>query len=252
MEPVSTVAALIQRWFPGMAPEDLINLLGPCLEELEAVLCFHPGQYRLCYRDEDGHGHVRYLAPAAVRAAFANEISDSGWIAPHTVRCGDGATGPWVLSFFPAACVSLLLENGQPVLASLTIPFPPVLLAGNGPHYWVWACREAVFSPTMSLAAAPVPNVMETGAICWGNNTPPLASPQTMADAWALFFATPFNGHVVQHKSRRFPADVRQQLRALAERRPPCRRYPQQDLVPLPLTPEEIVRQLHRAALPRG
>lgn len=84
------------------------------------------------------------------------------------------------------------------------------MLAGSNRSYYLWALQES-FSPQARLFDAPFPNVHSGGQICWGNNTPPLASPATAQNAWKLFFESPFNDHLVQGKTRRH-SDVRELL----------------------------------------
>jgi len=65
------------------------------------------------------------------------------------------------------------------------------------------------------------------GRICWGDNKPPVASPNTIKKAWELFISSPFNGHLSDGKSRAQPSDVRLQLEKAGKRSS----YPVKDLV---------------------
>ena len=234
---------LIAQWFPDASTPEIRDLLGASLTDLQAILCMYDGQYKLCYRDHNGWGHVRYLAPAAVRAAFVAESLDTGWIDPSIVRWGVGSRGTWVMQYRKRSRVNITIvpPTGDPF--PLTVPLPPLLFMGRGRQYWVWACRNT-FAPTMRLAYCPLPNVMGNGQICWGNNQPPLATAQTMQHAWDVFVNSPFTDHVVQGKSRRYP----NVLDALSEQatHPAGKRYPLDDLVFIAGTPEQCVQQLNQ------
>ena len=87
-------------------PADLIATLlaGPphALGQIDAELLFVAGQY-LFHSRQDGADHYKFLAPEAVRAAFATLPIDTGWLDPSIQRWGTGADGPWVVAWHPPA-----------------------------------------------------------------------------------------------------------------------------------------------------
>jgi hypothetical protein len=89
------------------------------------------------------------------------------------------------------------------------------------------------------LFAAPLPNIDENGAICFGSNVVPKATTETIEEAWHIFLASPFTNHSVNGKSHKYPDDVREQLMrlvgepALSPSKGRHRRYPIEDLVSL-------------------
>jgi PRTRC genetic system protein B len=109
------------------------------------------------------------------------------------------------------------------------ISMPALAFFGYGLQYYLWAFKDRELSGNTELFAAPLPNVDSNGAICFGKNPVPKASAQTIGEAWRLFLASPFTGHSVNGKSRKYPDDIREQLTRLAKH--PHRRYPLADLV---------------------
>lgn len=176
--------------------------------QAQAALYFLPqGHYLFCWQDGSGLSGSKFVTPDDLQAAFANAERDSGWLPPGILRAGYGKHGEWFVLHVPPRRASLdLLELGV-----ITIPLPDLILAGCGRSYHLWALKEPV-SLQARLFDAPLPNVHPGGQICWGNNTPPAASPDTAQAALRLFFESPFNDHLVQNKTRFHKTDVRRLL----------------------------------------
>ena len=174
----------------------------------DAALYFLPqGHYLFCWQAESGLSGSKFVTADDLQAAFANSERDTGWLSPGILRAGYGKLGDWFVLHAPPQKITIhLLELG-----SVTIPTPELVLAGAGRSYYLWALKEP-FSPQARLYDAPFPNVHSGGQICWGNNTPPLASPSSAHPAWQLFFESPFNGHLVQGKVSHHKEDVRELL----------------------------------------
>lgn len=179
--------------------------------QTEAALYFLPqGHYLFRWQDKSGLTGSKFVTADDLQAAFANSERDTGWLTPGIVRAGYGKNGDWFVLHAPPQKIAIhLLEIG-----TITIPTPALVLAGAGRSYYLWALKEP-FSPQARLFDAPFPNIHNGGQICWGNNTPPLASSMTAESAWKLFFESPFNGHLVQGKTRRHNEDVRRLLMKL-------------------------------------
>lgn len=199
----------------------------------QGALLFLDGQFALRYED-DGRAVIKLVSPASVRAAFSHILIDSVWLSNNVVRWGHSARGEYVVLWFPSQRYRLQLINDfgerflqQPVVA-VDVSLPALVFVGHGQSYHVWALRQPGFAPTAEVCHAPLPNVQLDGSICFGGNHPPTASTHTMMTAWQMFIASPFNGHLAGGKSNAYPADVREQLLWLADRR--ALRYPQKDL----------------------
>ncbi len=205
--------------------------LTPMSGDESASLLFMCGdQYLFRYREREGATAWKFLSASAVRAAFAEEPIDSGWLSPTVRRCGIGKLGEWVMVAHPPqrCTLSVLLrENDEP--ATLQVPMPKLAFFGYGQKYYIWAFKDQDLKGETIMFAAPLPNVDSNGAICFGGNIVPDASTQTIETAWQIFLTSPFNNHLIDRKSEAFPDDVRQQLNRLAaEKR---RRYPVSDLM---------------------
>jgi hypothetical protein len=186
------------------------------------------------YKRRIPHSHpptfeYKCLSPESLQRAFHLEQVDTGWIDPGVVRCGSSTVGNWAVLHIPPDRHTLELKDSSQS-KSVSLPLPGFVMLGIEDKYWLWAVTGNRFDPTALAHQAPLPNVYNTGVICWGNNTPPTASAQTMSQAWTRFITTPFNDHLVQGKSRKHSIDVTQQLLTLS--RGKRKAYPTNDLVP--------------------
>lgn len=209
-----------------LSGELIRELLAPAprpLIESKAELIFLDGQYLFHYR-EGKQEHYKLLSPASVRQAFSNEPIDSGWIQSGVVRWGVAARGEWVIMFVPPKAYKLDFGSNE----TLTVALPGFVFLGVGKYYYIWAISGEAFEPKFTAFHAPLPNVRPGGDICFGNNIPPSASCQTIAQAWDLFMQSEFNGDLANGKSRSQPNDVREKLRSVAKRH--SRAYPVKDL----------------------
>jgi hypothetical protein len=70
-------------------------------DETAALLFLHGDQYLFRYRKQDGGVVYKFVSPAAVRTAFAEETIDTGWLPSHVARWGIGKRGEWLVVTFP-------------------------------------------------------------------------------------------------------------------------------------------------------
>jgi hypothetical protein len=139
--------------------------------DILAQLLFLPGQYLLVTK-EDRATNYKFVSPAALKAAFANEPVDSGWLTSNTVRWGDCHQGEWLVQFYPPRRYQLALERFT-ADAPISTPLPGFVFVGCDLKYWIWAVKSNSFDPNLALFHAPLPNVMSDGSICFGDNSPP-------------------------------------------------------------------------------
>lgn len=211
------------------------------LENLEAELLFINHSYIFHYREGDKHIY-KSLTPDVLRCAFNNESTDTGWLPSSVVRHGSTVIGDWVVSFLPPTRYQLQIEQEQ-----LYIPLPSFVFLGVDKSYFVWAVKESRFNPQGIVHHAPLPNVIETGRICWGNAYPPSVSLSTIEPAWSLFINSSFNHDYTGGKSNKY-RDIIEHLKLLHQKlqgSSRCR-YPISDLVPLrrEFTVEEIIEAI--------
>jgi PRTRC genetic system protein B len=217
---------------------DLTHLSPMANDETAALLFICGDQYLFRHRAKNGAVVYKFVSPAAVRAAFAEETIDTDWLPSNARRWGIGKRGEWIVITFPPQKhrLSFADENGKTM--SLEIPMPALVFFGYGQRYYLWAFKDNELGSETMLFAAPLPNLDANGAICFGSNVVPKASAKTIVEAWRLFLASPFTNHSVNGKSRKYPNDVRTQLMLLSEKR---RRYPLDDLVSLNRTAERVI-----------
>ncbi len=207
----------------------------------QAALVFMGGQYLFKWRQGEAT-HSKFISPSSVRAAFAMEAIDSGWMPPNTRRWGISALGDWAVLSIPPMRHRLLFEHltqDIPTIA-LDIPLPALVFMRIGAACYVWALKDE-FAPDAVLHHAPLPNVNSSGAICFGGNR---LEGQSIAQSWQLFLDSPFTSHQSNGKSRQRPDNVRLFLAGLHKRR----RYPLRDLLPLQprVTVDQAVASLTR------
>ena len=78
--------------------------------DILAQLLFLPGQYLLVTQEERATTY-KFVSPAALNAAFANEPVDSGWLASNSVRWGHCHKGEWLVQFYPPRRYQLVLDR---------------------------------------------------------------------------------------------------------------------------------------------
>jgi PRTRC genetic system protein B len=207
-------------------------------------------QYLFRWR-ENGAELIKFISPAAVRAAFSQEPIDTGWLPLDTRRWGTGPGGDWAVLFAPPARRRLWFENdglfaGKAARVELEVPMPGLVVMGLGQTVYVWAVKEKALHPDRMTYHAPLPNLDHAGAVCFGSNPLPRVTAGTIAQGWRLFLESPFTNHSTNGKSRRYPDDVRVQLARLAASR--RRTYPTSDLVSRQQTVNQSVEGALRGA----
>lgn len=209
---------------PALSTPCMIAPPDPPLFDADASLHFLPGgHYLLCHHKEPKLS--KFVTSGDVAAAFTGADQDTGWIPPGVVRVGRCARGPYFVYSTPPQRRLVMLVSGPSTVQRL-VPLPRLVMLGVGSAYYLWAVVTPHFNPSATVYQAPFPNIYRNGSICWGDNRPPEALPDQARKAWDLFFDSPFNGHLVEGKSKRFPLDVRLHLSSIAG----TRRFPHDDL----------------------
>ncbi len=218
---------------PGLIREALLkDLLSPPprkLMHIEAEVLIVQGQYILHYRDSHGQDQFKFLSEESMRLAFSEQEVDSGNLPPNTIRWGSNAKGTWLLQWIPPGRHTILLEGEAMPQNPVSVPLPGIIFGGIGTSYYVWAVKEKLYAPHLPLYHAPLPNIGLDGKVCFGQNHPGKACPETFEQTWQLFISSPFNGDLVAGKSARHAQDIREQL-CRVKKKPA---YPISDLRPL-------------------
>ena len=201
------------------------------LFEVQAALLFAGKKGDLYIMNTRERGPY-YVDEGTVRAAFNLMAYDSGPLPPGVYRHGQGSQGtPWMAVYVPPARYTLHLVGFGPTMLDVHVPLPGFLFAGKGVSYYIWAVKEPVLHENTPVYNAPLPNVYNNGTICWGANSPPQVSGDSIMEAFQMFLQSKFNGNAAAECSRKEPKDVRNLLAAL--HRSGERIYPYEDLVPL-------------------
>ena len=208
----------------------------PRREDIDTVvLGQHPLAQLTIYPDlvlltrDDGTGWRSYpITPAALAQTFSSAPNVFGILPPHTLGCGTLNGIRFYAVYVPPRQVTLTTP-----LRTYTIPLPPLVWAGRGREYRVYALAEEG-QPTneVPLYQAPFPNTYRNGAICWGEvKELQEATPATLLPMLDLFLTgSQFNHHVANDKSIRRPGSILALYDDLATEQ--AERYPLDDLLP--------------------
>lgn len=212
-----------------------------------ASLHFIRGQILLEYPDKKGIVR-KCVSPESVRNALLLQQFDSGWLAPNTIRHGEGTDGPWAIQRYPATVYTLMFDGpvgtgpSGPVY-EVKAPLPELIFIGEARKYSVFAVRVWNDDATV-LYHAPLPNVSADGLICYGTASPPPASPIAISEAWQLFWRAAFNSDHISGKSHSHPDSIITQLLTLAAQQ--STDYPGKDLIRTRLTMADVITRLNR------
>jgi PRTRC genetic system protein B len=194
------------------------------LDAIQAELLFLDGAYIL-HSKEDNIDRFKYLSSTSLKNAFSGVPVDSGWLDSGVIRAGSNSAGSWVVKFIPPKIHTLISTE----FGDLTVPLPAMVFIGANNQYQIWALKTKTFDPDAPLFYAPLSNVyIESGKICWGSNTPPECSPQSMNAAWKMFITSPFNNHLSNSKSQLNKDNICQYLAYLHSKK--SKKYPISDL----------------------
>ena len=221
---------------PAIGPDGTLNW-----EQLDGAILISRDHY--LYQHKVSRSPLRlgykYLSPQTLARAFHLDTLDSGWMHGHIIRTGSTSAGDWAVLWIPRQKHRLTIVGAGPDGAdlTLTVPLPALVWVGRNQDYWLWAVSKPQFDPKHPALNPPLPNVYgHNGKICWGANVPPVATAQTLPQAWHTFITSPFSGHEVHGKSGQYPSNVIRQLKTVAGRRT----YPINDLQPLRSYPNTI------------
>jgi hypothetical protein len=183
----------------------------------------------------EGDGITTYpVSLHDVAAACANVELSTGLLPPDTLfwkTWGDTFT----LGVFVAARRWQVLTAQQ----SYHIPLPPFVFVGNGWQYAIYAVTERPKNEYSQLYHFPTPNVHADGQICPGDTPFPPCHPRMIHRAISLFLEdSRFNNHLVNHKCRAFPDDVRQLWQCLEGKR----KFPLEELLPMHTTLQDLIQ----------
>jgi PRTRC genetic system protein B len=186
----------------------------------------------LTRRRENGAWASYPVSPAALAQTLSKLPMSTGLLPPGLISYGMYQGQSFYVQYIPARVVSLQLDDGGRYL-SRAVPLPPLIWAGRGRSYRVWAVKVTAEDLTTRtpLFKAPFPNVYEAAGICWGNvGLPTVASPEAMRSVLKLFLEeSRFNGHLDNGKSKSHPGSLLRLYESLETQQ--AATYPLDDLV---------------------
>jgi hypothetical protein len=142
----------------------------------------------------------------------------------------------WVAQFYPPQKMQLTLqvdsqfcpdECADADTVEVAVPFPSLLFLAIGDNAYLWAMKRRSFDPQSKLYHVPLPNVDSQGLLCFGANSKPEASVETVRQIWETWWSGIFNRDNVSGKSKAHPIDIREHLWAQRDQKG----YPSKDLV---------------------
>jgi hypothetical protein len=169
---------------------------------------------------------LRTSYPVAVDdlvAAFSRLPVTSGLLPPNCLFWGRESVETRITIYVPGRRWRLQMAE-----RIFHIPVPPLLFAGAGEQYRVFAVRRRPRAMPIELYHCPTPNVHPDGIICQGSAPFPACASDTIEQALSLFLeGSLFNGDLAAGKCRSYPEDVRHLWRQLEG----ARRFPNGELV---------------------
>jgi len=214
------------------------------MEQPSLVLSFYT--FGVLLRKQDGECVSEYpVEPAQVAAALsAKTCFDTGLLTENTLLVRQEGIKKTVIEYRPPSKIGVYLEGSE---TALRVPLPPLVLIrvtmeGGSPQYGLYALKKRPADLSEPLFNAPLPNVFNSGAICWGSvkrvSDTGLTS-TTLSEDWMMLLGSPFGDHAVSGKSKSQPFDIRKKLIELEGKK--ARVYPKSDLIPVKKTLAQVL-----------
>ncbi len=185
----------------------------------------------------EGEKNTEYpVDPAQVAVALASKITFStGLLTGDTLYIHTEGVKKTVVEYRRPQMTGIYLDGTK---SALRVPLPGLVMIrktadNRNPNYTVYAVKHRPKSLDVDLFYAPLPNVFNSGSICWGTVqrvSDAGLSGASLAEDWSQLLGSPFGDHACSGKSKAFKDDVRKQLIALEARS--AKRYPTSDLIP--------------------
>jgi hypothetical protein len=192
-------------------------------------------------RKRDGDAVAEYAVdPAQIALALAAKVTfDTGLLSTETLLVRQDGVKRLVVEYRAPQKTGIYLDGSE---APLRVPLSPLLLIratdeDKNPQYQVYAVKARPTKLDTPLFHAPLPNVFNSGSICWGSVrrvADAALQGNSLAPDWDMLLGSPFGDHACSGKSRSHPQDIRQKLIDLERRK--ARVYPKSDLIPVKKT----------------
>jgi PRTRC genetic system protein B len=183
--------------------------------------------------------------PAQIALALAEKVTfDTGLLNGNILLVRQDGVKKTIIEYRPPQKTGLYLDGSD---VALRVPLPGMVMirvttGDKSPQYGVYAVKRRPETLDSPLFHAPLPNVFNTGAICWG--TVPRVedvalSGSSLSGDWTMLLGSSFGDHAVGGKSKRKPEDIRKLFIELETNK--ARAYPKSDLVPVRRTLQQVL-----------
>ena len=204
-------------------------------EEPSLSLNFY--SFGVMLRKREGDTISEYpIDPAHVAVALASKVSfTTGLLTGDTIYIHTEGVSKTVVEYRKPQMTGIFLEGSD---APLRVPLPGLLMLRKTANdrvssYAVFAVKKRPDTFDTPLFQAPLPNVFNSGSVCWGTVqrvSDEALSGASLAQDWHQLLGSPFGDHACSGKSKSHPSDIRQKLIELETKQ--SRRYPTTDLLP--------------------
>lgn len=202
--------------------------------------------YGVLLRKREGDAVTEYAVdPAQVAVALAAKVTfNTGLLSGDTLLVRQEGVKKIAVEYRKPQKTGIYLDGSE---TPLRIPLPGLLMIrttseDRSPNYAVYAVKRRPQIFEVDLYLAPLPNVFNSGSICWGTvqrvSDEALAQP-SLAEDWSMLLGSPFGDHACSGKSRSHPHDIRQKLIEMEANG--AKRYPTADLIPAKKTLPQVL-----------
>nr|WP_281721318.1 hypothetical protein [Nitrosomonas nitrosa] len=175
------------------------------------------------------------IDPAQAAVALAAKVTfNTGLLTGDTLYIHMEGVSKTVVEYRKPQMTGIFLDDAD---VALHVPLPGLLMirktsGDKAPSYGVYAVKRRPGTLEVALYLAPLPNVFNSGSICWGSvqrvSDTALAG-ASLAEDWQQLLGSSFGNHAVSGKSRSQKDDIRQKLIELEAKG--AKRYPTSDLI---------------------
>ena len=185
------------------------------------------------------------IDPAQAAVALAAKVTfNTGLLTGDTLYIHMEGVKKTVVEYRKPQMTGIFLDDND---VALRVPLPGLLMirqtnGDKAPSYGVYAVKRRPKTLDVALFHAPLPNVFNSAAVCWGTvqrvSDTALAG-ASLAEDWQQLLGSSFGNHAVSGKSHSHKDDIRQKLIDLEAKG--AKRYPTSDLIPARKTLAQVI-----------
>lgn len=209
-------------------------LQGAMSEEANLSLNFY--SFGVTLRKREGDQISEYpIDPAQAAVALAAKVTfNTGLLTGDTVYIHMEGVSKTIVEYRKPQITGLFFDDAD---VALRVPLPGLLMirktnGDKAASYAVYAVKKRPDTLDIELFHAPLPNVFNSAAVCWGTVqrvSDEALSGASLTEDFAMLLGSSFGNHAVSGKSRTHKDDIRQKLIELEAKK--ARRYPTSDLI---------------------